>query len=60
MDLITDYSEEKIKDMVKVYNNHLKTKEYRKNYYRNKYQNDEEFRKRKKLHNKKYNDKIRN
>ena len=54
MDLLKDYTETEIKDMIKIYNNHNKTKEYRKNYYRNKYQNDENFRIRKKEVNKKY------
>ena len=54
MDLIKDYNEDTIMDMIKVYNKHLQQKEYRRNYYSNKYQNNEEYRLKKKETNKIY------
>ena len=52
MDLLNDYTEDQIKDMINVYERHLKTRQYRRNYYKNKYNNDVEFREKKKLENK--------
>lgn len=59
MDLIKDYDEEKIREMIKVYNIHLKNKEYKRNYYRNKYKTDEEYRNKKKESNKLHMRKLR-
>ena len=54
MEMINNYNENEIKEMIKLFENHKKIKEYRKNYYRNKYQNDASYRNRKILSNKKY------
>ena len=35
MDLLNDYTEDQIKDMINVYERHLKTRQYRRNYYKN-------------------------
>jgi len=54
MEMINEYKENEIKEMIKLFENHKKIKEYRKNYYRNKYQNDVSYRNRKILSNQKY------
>ena len=54
MELLKDYDEDTIKKMINVYDGYLKQKEYRKNYYRNRYNNDDVYRNRKLLSNKKY------
>ena len=54
MELLNDYNEDDIKQMVHLFEKHKKLKEYRKNYYRNRYNNDDVYRNRKLLSNKKY------
>ncbi len=59
MDLIKDYSEDEIKNMIHIYEKYNKTKEYRKEYYRNKYQNDTNFKNKKIEANRKYLRKLK-
>ena len=53
MDILNDYNENEINDMVRVYEIHKKNLEYKRNYYRNKYNQDEEYKIKKKESNKK-------
>tara|TARA_R100000655_G_scaffold110039_1_gene167149 strand:+ start:7896 stop:8084 length:189 start_codon:yes stop_codon:yes gene_type:complete len=54
MDLLNEYNDDDIKQMIHLFETHKKLKEYRKNYYRNKYNNDDLYKNRKKLSNQKY------
>ena len=54
MDLIKDLSEDEIKKMVHVYNKYIEQKEYRRNYYNKRYNEDEDYKNKIKLSNKKY------
>jgi len=54
MDKLNDYDEKTISDMLRVYEKHLKNKEYKTKYYREKYQNDPVFKSKKILANRKY------
>lgn len=54
MDLIKDYSDDEIKKMVHIYNKYNQQKEYRRNYYNKRYNEDEEYKNKIKLSNKKY------
>ena len=60
MDILNDYNENEINDMVRVYEIHKKNLEYKRNYYRNKYNQDEEYKIKKKESNKKYMRNLRN
>ncbi len=54
MDLIKDFSDDEIKKMVHIYNKYNQQKEYRRNYYNKRYNEDEEYKNKIKLSNKKY------
>jgi len=54
MDLIKDLSDEEIKKMIHVYNKYNQQKEYRRNYYNKRYNEDDEYKNKIKLSNKKY------
>ncbi len=54
MDLIKDYSDDEIKKMLHIYNKYNQQKEYRRNYYNKRYNEDEEYKNKIKLSNKKY------
>ena len=59
MEHIKNYDEKTILDMIKVYDKHLKNKEYKKNYYKNRYENDLVYRSKKLESNKRYMRKIK-
>lgn len=59
MEQIKNYDEKTILDMIKVYDKHLKNKEYKKNYYKNRYENDLVYRSKKLESNKRYMRKIK-
>lgn len=52
--LLENYDEKTIINMIHVYEKHIKNKEYKTRYYREKYQNDPVFKNKKILANKKY------
>ncbi len=54
MDLIKDLSDEEIKKMIHVYKKYNQQKEYRRNYYNKRYNEDDEYKNKIKLSNKKY------
>jgi hypothetical protein len=60
MDILNNYNEKEINDMIRVYETHKKNLEYKRNYYRNKYNQDEEYKIKKKESNKKYMRNLRN
>jgi hypothetical protein len=54
MDLLNEYNDDDIKQMIHLFETHKKLKEYRRTYYRNKYNNDNDYRNRKISSNQKY------